>query len=191
MVNSESRVICSNREFAVLIEDFKNWFNELGDNAMKWKRSVADITGKSPKWKSKVKNKEIKAKFTQEGLSLDRIKPRSSNDRKAREWLYDLIWREFDSENNFIGVKLAMEIELSDMKVGGLVYDFNKILQSDADYKVFVFQQKTREDSDMVFNKLISCSKKYKNKVESNYLLSCWCWETGTFIFNEFKIKPN
>jgi len=171
-----------------LINDFKSWFNELGHNAITRKKSIAIKTGMSPKWKSKVKNKEIKEKFTKEGLLIEGIKPRSSNDRKAREWLYDLIWREFDSENYFTGVKLAMEIELSDMKERGLIYDFNKILQSDAEYKVFVFQQKTKNSSEAILEKLKSCADRYSNKAKSSFLLSCWCWESGEFVFKDFNV---
>jgi len=174
-----------------MIDEFKLWFNELGVNAIERKKAIKLKTGKSPKWKSKVKNKEIKEKFTLNGLNIKGIRPRSSNDRKAKEWLYDLIWREFDDNKNFIGVKLAMEIELSDMKERGLIYDFNKIIQSDAEYRVFVFQQKTKNDSELLFEKLQSCSDNYVQKVKSNFLLSCWCWETGSFIFKEFDTSPN
>jgi hypothetical protein len=170
-----------------MIEDFKAWFNELGDYAIKRKKDVTLRTGKLPKWTNTVKNKEIKEKFSREGLLIEGVKPRSSANRKAREWLYDLIWREFDSENNFVGVKLAMEIELSDMKERGLVYDFNKLLQSDSDYKVFVFQQKNKEQSEYLFMQLAGRSGAYKHKVKSSILLCCWCWETGTFLFSDLK----
>jgi len=173
-----------------LINNFKTWLNELAVIATKRKDAIELKTGKRPKWNNKVKNKEIKEKFTNEGLLLKGIKPRSSNDRKAREWLYDLIWREFNSDDYFTGVKLAMEIELSDMKVGGLSYDYNKLLQSDAEYKVFVFQQRTVDDSEKLFNKLELCTNNYKNRVESTFFLSCWCWETGSFLFKDLRVKP-
>jgi hypothetical protein len=171
-----------------LIVNFKDWFNKLGANAIKRKKAIALKTGKEPKWTRKTKNKEIKEKFTNEGRLIEGIKPRSSNDKKAGEWLYDFIWREFDSDNNFIGVKLVMEIELSDMKERGLMYDFNKILQSDAEYKVFVFQQKTEKESTKLLAKLKNSSEMYKNKVNSDFLLCCWGWETGTFLFEDFNI---
>lgn len=168
-----------------MIEDFKSWLTELGENAVQRKNAIALKTGKRPKWTSTKKNKEIKEKFTREGLKLSGIKPRSSADRKAGEWLYDLIWREFDS-GNFLSVKLAMEIELSDMEERGLVYDYNKLLQSDSKYKVFVFQQKTKDEAKHIFGQLESRSKIYKNRTESSTLLCCWCWDTGTFLFHDF-----
>ncbi|WP_144407566.1 hypothetical protein [Gynuella sunshinyii] len=172
-----------------MIEDFKCWLNELGTKAIERKNTQLKNTKRQP-WKNKTKNQDIKKIFTDNGRLIEGIKPRSSNDRKAREWLYDLIWREYDSENNFIGVCLAMEIELSDMKFSGLIYDYNKLLQSDSKYKVFVFQQKEEVASDKIFHKLELCTKKYKSRVESEFLLSCWCWNTGTFKFKQIEVKP-
>tara|TARA_R110000868_G_C10451559_1_gene726428 strand:- start:31 stop:558 length:528 start_codon:yes stop_codon:yes gene_type:complete len=169
-----------------LINNFKSWFTELGGQAISRKNAIALKTGKRPKWTNTVKNREIKEKFSVDGRRLEGIKPRSSADRKAREWLYDLIWREFDSENNFIGVKLVMEIEFSDMKENGLVYDFNKLVQSDSEYKIFVFQQQNKEKADNAFKQFRSRSEFYNHKMKSQFLLSCWCWDSGTFIFNEF-----
>lgn len=174
-----------------MINEFKDWFIELGEHAIKRKNVTAFETGKRPKWTNTVKNKEIKERFLVEGRRLEGIKPRSSADRKAREWLYDLIWREFDSENNFVGVRLAMEIELSDMKESGLIYDFNKLLQSDSKYKIFVFQQQTNEQADNLFKKFRYRTELYNHKVKSHFLLSCWCWDSGTFIFNEFDSEVN
>ena len=174
-----------------MIDEFKDWFTDMGDRAIKRKNAIALSTGKRPKWTNTVKNKEIKERFLVEGRRLEGIKPRSSADRKAREWLYDLIWREFDAENNFVGVKLAIEIELSDMKEGGLIYDFNKLLQSDSEYKVFVFQQQTREKADNTFKTFRSRTELYNHKVKSRFLLSCWCWDSGAFIFYEFKSQVN
>ena len=170
-----------------MINNFKYWFEQLAENANERKEKTPLENGQLPKWNNTTKNKEIKHKFTQEANQLKGITARSSNnDEAGGEWLYDLIWREYDS-NNFTGVKLAMEIELSDMKERGLVYDFNKLLQSDAEYKVFVFQQKTINETKNLFAKFKLCVDNYNNKVESNFLLACWCWETNTFIFKDFK----
>jgi hypothetical protein len=176
-------------EYIEMIEEFKSWFNELGAAAKKRKDDIELKTGKRPAWNNKVKNKEIKEKFTNQVSHIESIKPRSSSDRKAREWMYDLIWREHDSNNHFSGVKLAMEIELSEMKVGGLIYDYNKLLQSDSVYKVFVFQQKTKVDMNVIFDELELRTNSYNHRAESEFLLSCWCWETGTFIFKDLHVK--
>ncbi len=173
-----------------MIEDFKKWFEDLGNNALKRKADITAKTGKRPKWTNTVKNKEIKEKFTEKGLSIKGIHPRSSSDKKAKEWLYDLIWREFDDENNFIGVMLAMEIELSDMNKKGLIYDFNKILQSDSNYKVFVCQQKTLSETNNIIAILNNAAMKYKTKVEAELLIACWCWDSESFIFDNSKLLP-
>lgn len=168
-----------------MINEFKTWFDELGAYAMERKKNVALVTGKHPKWTSTFKNKEIKQKFTEKGREIKGIKPRSSVDRKAREWLYDLTWREFNDENQFVGVKLAMEIEMSDRKIRGLVYDFNKLLQSDAEYKVFVFQQPTMTLSVEIFDALSNAALAYRTRSSAEFLLVCWCWESGRFLYCE------
>ncbi len=169
-----------------MIEDFKRWFVELSDDAKARKIASSLETGTRQKWTNPVKNKEIKEKFSREGLRIEGVKPRSSADKKAGEWLYDLIWREFDSENNFVSVMLAMEIELSDMAERGLVYDFDKLLQSDSEYKIFVFQQQTKVQAEHLFNRFRLRSESYNHKLESIFLFCCWSWDSGTFLFNEF-----
>jgi len=85
-------------------------------------------------WKSPVKNKEIKEQFAKEAENYNcQCRPGD----KKREWLYDLVWRNFES-GDYISTLLAMEIELSD-GCGGIIYDFNKLLQSDANLKIMVF----------------------------------------------------
>ncbi|EJG1894794.1 MULTISPECIES: hypothetical protein [Vibrio] len=171
-----------------MISEFMSWFDELGTSAMERKKQAQLKSGIRPKWNNTLKNKEIKLMFSERGKHISGIRPRSSVDKKAKEWLYDLIWREFDSESNFIGVKLSMEIELSDMKLKGLRYDFNKLLQSDSEYKVFVFQQKTQVDADYIVYELTKSLSAYKHKSSSNYLLTCWCWETGTFLHHDMLV---
>ena len=168
-----------------MIDEFKIWFDELGFHAMERKKQIALVTGKRPKWTNSVKNKEIKQKFTEKARELSCIKSRSSIDRKAREWLYDLTWREFNEKNQFVGVKLAMEIELSDIKTSGLIYDFNKLLQSDAEYKVFVFQQSTIALSVEMFEMLSKAALAYRVRSPAKFLLVCWCWESGRFLYCE------
>lgn len=173
-----------------MIEEFKRWLSELGSNAVSRKNSIYAETGVRPKWDNRTKNTEIKKRFSEEALKIPGILPRSSSDRKAREWLYDMIWRKFDEDNDFIGVLLVMEIELSDMKKSGLVYDFNKVLQSDAEYKLFVCQQRTLAESVQVLGSLRAAAEKYDTRVKSSILLSCWCWETAEFSFDNFIVSP-
>ena len=102
-------------------------------------------------WKSPIKNKEIKEAFAKKAPDYEcQCRP----DIKKREWLYDLVWRKFDS-GDYLSTLLAMEIEVS-AGYKGVVYDFNKLLQSDAKLKIMVFQQKTVEEGEDILNKLNS-----------------------------------
>lgn len=173
-----------------MLKDFTAWLDDIAEVANKRKHQIELKTGKRPKWNNRVKNKEIKERFSLEGLKTKGIRPRSSSDRKAREWLYDLVWREYSESGYFMAVKLAMEIELSDMKLKGLIYDYNKLLQSDAEYKIFVFQQKTVIDSKSIFEELATRTKEYSSRVSAEVLLCCWCWETATFHYKEIRTVP-
>jgi len=172
-----------------MIEDFKLWFKELELKAITVKKLKAKDPTKWKKeiWKAPEKNKQIKEKFTLEGRILG-YRPRSSFDRKAREWLYDLIWREFDNDGFLINVPLAMEIELSDKKEKNIRYDFNKLLQADSEYKVFVFQQKSVKSSDEMLLPFEKVARKYKSKISSKYLICCWCTSKNEFMFNDFDL---
>jgi hypothetical protein len=55
------------------------------------------------------------------------------------EWLYDLVWYTKDTSNNKLNkVILVLESELSNRKPQALLYDFNKLLLSNSDYRVFI-----------------------------------------------------
>lgn len=169
-----------------LIKDFKSWISELGIEANEWKDSQEKSTGKRPNWTNPHKNKDIKNKFAVKGKQRPDIQVRSSAEKNKGEWLYDLVWRKLDSNQNLIGIELAMEIELSSLGTSGLVYDFNKLLQSDADYKIFVYQQKSVVLAETIANDLKTRKDIYNSKVDSAYLLACWCWDSAEFKYWSF-----
>ncbi|WP_162062836.1 hypothetical protein [Vibrio taketomensis] len=131
-------------------------------------------------------------KFSEEGEKLPtngRLSSRSSGESTGREWLYDFTLREFDKENNFVGVPLVAEIELSDWQPKGLVYDFNKLLQSDAKHRVFVFQQK-QSDFENIMVYLDRSFKAYIHKTSSKFLVACWLTSEYRFIYKEMRSEP-
>ncbi len=172
-----------------MIEKYKFWFKELEIKAIAAKKRKAKNPEewKKETWKAPEKNKQIKEKFTLEG-KLAGYRPRSSFDRKAREWLYDLIWREFDEDGFLIGVHLTMEIELSDKKEKDIRYDYNKLLQADSEYKVFVFQQKSVKNADEMLVFFEKVARKYNYKNSAKYLICCWCTSRNEFMFHDFDL---
>ena len=172
-----------------MIENFKLWFQELERKAIAAKKHKAKDPAKWKKeiWKAPEKNKQIKEKFALEGKLIG-YRPRSSFDKKAREWLYDFIWREFDDDDFLISVPLTMEIELSDKKEKDIRYDFNKLLQADSEYKVLVFQQKSVESSNKMLLSFEKIARKYKSRLSAKYLICCWCTSKNEFMFHDFDL---
>ena len=180
-----------------MIEKFKQWFREIEDKAIEEKKSIARTKGNESAWKeeiweSKEKNKDIMKKFGKEGENLkyeSRYKNHIKDGNDKGEWLYDLIWREFDESNNLKNIILAMEIEMG-KKIGSIKNDFNKLLQSDAEYKIMVFQQRNKENQfEHTLNVLEKAVKTYKSKSDAKYLLCGWNITEQTFKISCIQVE--
>ncbi|WP_141201889.1 MULTISPECIES: hypothetical protein [unclassified Marinobacter] len=179
-------IILAIRGDSQMLDTVKDWLEDLAIVA-NHKKEQARINGEGYTWYSSQKNKDIKRKFSQEGEKLAsngrRIAARSSGDSTGGEWLYDFTLREFDENNRFFGVPLAAEIELSDPKPRGLIYDFNKLLQSDADNKVFIFQQKYAFEFKNMIRYFDSSFYAYNHKLKSKFLVACWLTSKYEFTY--------
>lgn len=78
---------------------------------------------------------------------------------------------------------LAVEIEVSDSHLWGIRYDFNKLLQAQAYHKLMVFQVKTKEEVEAVFERLEESIKVYPHAASCQYLLCGWSTQQNTFHF--------
>ncbi|WP_105190529.1 hypothetical protein [Pseudoalteromonas sp. T1lg48] len=175
-----------------MLSQVESWLNEL-EVIAKGNKANANASGQKYIWYSAQKNKDIKSKFADkcERLSTDarQFKARSSGDGgSGGEWLYDFTLWEF-SGKNLIGIPLVAEIEMSDSKSGGLVYDFNKLLQSDADNKVFIFQQKSKSGFCEILKDIEAAIKNYAHKVPSEYLVSCWIMSEYKFLSKRVSVS--
>lgn len=83
-----------------------------------------------------------------------------------------------------------MEIELSDSDEYLHRHDFNKLLQADAAYKVFVFQMKMPGEIDAAMVMLTEAALKYQSRSRSDFLLCAWCTSLNTFMFQRFVAEP-
>lgn len=146
-----------------------------GDTS-RWKREI---------WPSPNKNHDIKSALTTEGQRLGfQVLP--ANGRG--EWLYDLVWRRLDANRNLIGTPLAVEIEVSDNSLWGIRYDFNKLLQAQADHKLMVFQVKTEAEVNATFDRLEESIEVYPHSAHCRYLLCGWSTQQNAFSFREREI---
>ena len=172
-----------------MVESFKRWFQEIREDAVKEKMNKARMKGDESKWKKEIwrspdKNRAIKERFCAEGTRL-KYESRPCNKTHSKEWLYDFVWREFDSQRNLKRVILAMEIEVSDQYFN---YDFSKLLQADSEYKIMVFQVKLEQEVEKVFQLLSTAVLNYQSKTASNYLLVGWCTSLNDFIFKHIEV---
>jgi hypothetical protein len=177
-----------------MIEEFKEWMIGIQEDALARKREKAKAKGDESKWRSEIwkspdKNRDIKLKFQLEG-DKRHYKSRPSSETKAGEWLYDFVWRQFDEEGNLLCLKLAMEIEVSDMNERGIKYDFNKLLQADSDYKVLVFQLKTGDEVSSALSNFEKAAMAYNSKFSSDFLLCGWSTSLNKFAFSSFSTAP-
>ncbi len=173
-------------------EQFKAWLMEVQENALAIKRAKALEAGdeslwKKEKWLSPQKNADIEARFRDEGEALG-YRSLPSYKTGAGEWLYDFVWRKFDDEGHLEEIVLAMEIEMSDRTQRGMMRDFAKLLQSDASYKIMVFQHRTEDDVLTAFELFKERARKYRAKSASEFLLCGWSTSMNQFLFTEFDI---
>lgn len=181
-----------------MLDQFEQWLKEVGEEAVAGKKATAEKTNisnwKKVIWKAPHKNAAIKAKFremsqTLEALGHSEVKCRSS--KNGGEWLYDLVWHRVDQAGNLIEVVLAMEIEMSYMDECIKRHDFNKLLQADSTYKVFVFQQKTEADVMLGMEMLKSAASHYRFRTGSDFLLCGWSTQKNNFFFDRFYARPD
>lgn len=169
-----------------MLDKVQNWLEDLAVIANRNKQT-ASLNKNKYTWYSRQKNKDIKRKLSEESEKLptngNRLSSRSSGKSTGKEWLYDFTLRNFDKDNNLIGIELVVEIELSDTKTGGLVYDFNKLLQADSPNKCFIFQQKHEETATTMLERLNLSINKYNHRTKSHFLIACWVTSKYKFVY--------
>jgi hypothetical protein len=80
-----------------------------------------------------------------------------------REWLYDVVWYNEDSEKRLTRIPLIVESEW-DRNYLGIKYDFEKLLVGNAEKRLMICQARTNEIPEL-FEKL----KRAINTFEENY----------------------
>ncbi|WP_431025633.1 hypothetical protein [Halomonas sp. H5] len=148
-----------------------------GGDTSQWKREI---------WSSPEKNRDIKAALAAEGQRLGfQVLPADNRG----EWLYDLVWRRLDANRNLLGMPLAVEIEVSDSSLWGIRYDFNKLLQAQADHKLMVFQVQTKSEVEAAFERLEESIKVYPHTAPCRYLLCGWSTQQNAFSFRAREVR--
>lgn len=174
------------RDDANLVPWLMQALDKVQSEAIRVKRAKDPDHWKRKIWRSPDKNRDIKAALLEEGERLGfQVLPSKSRG----EWLYDLIWRRLDGNRNVIGITLAVEIEVSDSRAGGIRYDFNKLLQAQADHKLMVFQVKTSEDIKQVCDRLVRSIRAFPHAHPCRYLLCGWSTQENAFHYREHSVS--
>jgi hypothetical protein len=185
------------RKLIAMLDEFQKWLEQVECDAIATKMSSAtDPTlWKKEVWLSPKKNDDIKRKFRDEMEKLENegkqvYFSRPSFKAKTGEWLYDFVSRKFDDEKNLIEVFLTMEIEMSNPNECESRYDYNKLLQADSRYKIFVFQLKSKQNVLDGLAKLKEAAGKYRFRSNSDFLLCGWSTSENKFFFEKFQALP-
>lgn len=180
-----------------MIETFQQWFREIRDAAIEDKKMRAraahgdESCWRQQPWRSPDKNRDIKRRFAEEGLRRG-YRPRPSHlDARHGEWLYDVTWQRLDPEGFLLGIELAMEIEVSDAAPVAIRHDFAKLLQTDAPYRIQVFQQRDRPATEALLDYLDDAAARYQTRRDSSaaLLLCGWCSRDNDFHFRSLDLQ--
>ncbi|MDP4114530.1 MAG: hypothetical protein Q8903_00260 [Bacteroidota bacterium] len=102
------------------------------------------------------------------------------------EWLYDMVWYKENSDNMLIEVPLVLEMEWSRFDKD-IKYDFEKLLLSNSELRVMIFQKDSRDEVQKIGNNLIDRIKIFENKNKADKYLLIGMDTTGD---GAFYIKP-
>ena len=95
------------------------------------------------------------------------------------EWLYDLVWLEYDGDN-IVRIPLAVESEW--LKPTDVLEDFQKLCQSRSELRLMIFQARNEKERDSISSDLKKQICKFtRSDATDQYLLSCWVHNDRAF----------
>lgn len=104
-----------------------------------------------------------------------------------KEWLLDCCWLKRDKrDNNLQRLILAFECEYG--MIADILYDFEKILVSTAEFKVMMFNGETPAEVDVKFNALKSVVGKFKQHINRSRILLIGQSIIPTKFYNKYYI---
>lgn len=111
-------------------------------------KSIQEITNRSLKISSSIITKEIKIKIGKLGYKK---KYEVASSEHHGEWIYDLIWFT-EKDDILLSVPLVLESEISDRTKKGLRFDFEKLLISKSENKIFICMAEGKYSDNSVSN---------------------------------------
>ena len=193
------------------LNTFETWINEVV--AAQYEKGKTEM--KAWPWKAPAKNRDFKEKFHQK--MLDRkcgywsrysgnFLTGESEGKENREFLYDFSWVKWcedgEDKNILQDVLMVMELEFSDGKMlkgkrGGIKFDFHKLLQADAPYKLMGFQMPQEAEVKEAIDDMKRAVDLYQSKASADILVFGWAYNDGPkkdnrrqFIFERIQQQP-
>lgn len=149
-------------------------------------KGLISIKAKDSKWTLGIK-KFFAKKFANTGNFIYASGLPERHNTENLEYLYDLTILQQNASNNatikdpFVNKTiLVLESEWGNQKE--IIYDFQKLLMSNSEYKVMVFQDYKLEDNnkDLVFNYMKENINKYRG-INGIFILVCYLYYDGVF----------
>ncbi|KJS11860.1 MAG: hypothetical protein VR67_11810 [Peptococcaceae bacterium BRH_c8a] len=101
------------------------------------------------------------------------------------EWLYDIVWYQYDRAGHITDVPLVAECEWGNRDA--VQADFEKLLVSRAKYRVMVFQSGTDDNIyNIIRNMKLGIHKFSRTSIGDRYLLIGWA--TDHWVFDQYVI---
>jgi len=98
------------------------------------------------------------------------------------EWLYDLLWYTYDSEQNLTNIQLILEMEWA-TEFDEIKWDFEKLITGRADQRVMIFQTNNENGFENFCRRLIKSIATFKHSCAGDrYLFIGYNNKTKSFM---------
>jgi hypothetical protein len=162
----------------LLIRKELNAVVKSGDQAGNWKRS---------EWTKRVKEAVSKVGRARKYV----ITVHGLGDKTEPQWLFDMAWSVECGPKRAYLQRLVMIAEFEwNRKEEDLDWDFQKLMVGRADFRLFVFDQKRKDDVKRIMDRFIEQISMYQGTQEGDrYLLAGSSTESTTFQVKAFSVK--
>tara|TARA_R110002073_G_scaffold17163_1_gene64953 strand:+ start:2045 stop:2593 length:549 start_codon:yes stop_codon:yes gene_type:complete len=105
-----------------------------------------------------------------------------------QEWLYDLVWINYEGRGptrTLRSIPLAAESEMGPWPE--VIDDFEKLIIANADIKIMLFHSNDVARAESMCDDLQKRVQEFEGQwIRSEYLLGCIAWKDGIFVFRQF-----
>lgn len=103
------------------------------------------------------------------------------SEKFEREWLYDIVWYQEDSENRLIRIPLIVESEWGG-NYSGIKYDFEKLLVGNAERRLMICQSKASQ-VDNLFIKFKDAINAFEEDYNDRFLIAILDSDTESIFY--------